>query len=105
MSPMAYSVGDVGDVWACAGKMTESTTGLVQESGRLFPATMAPLPAAMDFRSLRRELSECLVCFGLVCLHYFLPLFSDTWHYNNKSYSHLSNPNPHIENYPPPIRH
>jgi len=86
VSPMAYSV---CEVWAWAGKMTESTTGLTQVSGRDFPARIAPLPAAMDFSSLRRDPSEVwfglvwfglvwfgLVWFGLVTLHICLSRYS-----------------------------
>jgi hypothetical protein len=41
-------------VTACTGKTTESITGLLHDSGNDLPATIAPLPAAMDFNNLRR---------------------------------------------------
>ena len=47
--------GGAGDVCACAGNITESTTGFDHESGNDLPATIAPLPAAMDFSNLRRD--------------------------------------------------
>jgi hypothetical protein len=45
-----------GDDCAWAGSITELTTGLVQFSGSILPITTAPLPAAIDFISLRRLL-------------------------------------------------
>ena len=52
--PVRPDVGGAGDVCACAGNITESTTGFDHESGNDLPATIAPLPAAIDFNNLRR---------------------------------------------------
>ena len=49
------AAGGGGDVCACAGNITESTTGLDHDSGSDLPATITPLPAAMDFSNLRRD--------------------------------------------------
>jgi hypothetical protein len=54
------------EVCACTGNITESTTGLLHDSGRLLPAITAPLPAAIDFSSLRRDWSDILFPLALV---------------------------------------
>ena len=45
------------DVRACAGSITESTTGRTHDSGRLLLATTIPLPVVIVLSSLRRDKS------------------------------------------------
>jgi len=44
-----------GDDCAYAGKITESITGFVHDSGRLFPATIAPLADVSALSNFLRD--------------------------------------------------